>query len=419
MFAWRILIAHLGLIALSYTDPARIAVAQTPAPKTGTIDARGFDFSNRLALKGEWFFLENKLLKPDSPAVKDGRPVSFPSMWNDLRSGGRGTGCATYWLTVIVPPGINDWSFEIPPLNNSYNLWVNGSLISSAGVVGDNGEDSKPQWTYQVAEYSAKADTLQLVLQIANYHHYKGGASRPIYLGTGDTVRAHFNWAMGSSIALSIILVLSGLLLIFYYFRWNSKTIVLYFGLVCLTWSIRAVFSNVYPMAWIFPDIDWEWSVKIEYITLYLTIVWAALFFHELFNDISNSVLTYLVVSINGFFILFTLLTPAIIYTRWISIYLAVAVFVILYGVTMVVRALIFEKEGSWFLMGSIWTGILVFAYDIAAYHISFSYSLALMNLGYILIFALTTVGMLYHIGVFRTKSSQGDSMTMQDLYGR
>jgi hypothetical protein len=136
-----------------------------------------------------------------------------------------------------------------------------------------------------------------------------------------------------------------------------------------------------------------------------------------LFNDISNAVLTYLAVAINGFFITFTLLTPAIIYTRWISIYLAVAVFVILYGVTMIVRALIIEKDGSWFLMGSIWTGIVLFAYDIAAYHISFSYNLALMNIGYILIFALTMVGLLYHIGVLRNRNVRGDYLRMEDMY--
>ena len=402
---------HLGLTLK--------ADAQTPAGKAGIVDARRWDFSKRLPLKTEWMFVENKLLEPNAISATESRPVLFPSLWNDMRSGGRGTGCATYWLSIVVPPGIKEWTFEIPPLNNSYNLWVNGRLIASGGVVSDNADTSIPQWIYQVAEYAAKTDTLNLLLQISNYHHYKGGASRAIHLGTADPVRAHFNWAIGSSIGESIILFVSGLVFLFYYYRRNRKHVVLYFALLCLTWSIRAVFSNVYPLAWLVPDIDWEWSVKIEYISLYLMVAWAALFFHELFSDISHAVLTYLAVVINGFFTIFTLLTPAIIYTRWISIYLAVAVFVILYGVTMIVRALIFEKDGSWFLMASIWIGIVLFAYDIAAYHISFPYNLALMNLGYILIFALTTVGMLYHIGVFKTKSLHGDSMTMQDMYGR
>lgn len=417
MITCRMWIALAGLVTLFCTCQIMTSHAQRlPLYASGVLDAREWDFSNRLPLKGEWVFMENKILGPEALGRRDGGKILFPSLWNDMRAGGRGTGCATYWLTVIVPRDIREWTFEIPPINNSYNLWVNGNLIASAGVVGERAEDSRPQWIYKLSEYSGNADTLKLVLQVANYHHFKGGTSRVIYLGTRDPIEAHFYWAIGSSIAESVILFLSGLFFIFFYRR-HRKKVVLYFAMLCLTWSIRAIFSNVYPLALMFPDINWEWSVKVEYITLYLTVVWAVLFFHMLFNDISNAVLTYLAVAVNGFFIMFTLLTPAIIYTRWISIYLAVAVFVILYGVTMVVRALIIEKDGSWFLMGSIWTGIVLFAYDIAAYHISFSYNLALMNIGYILIFALTMVGLLYHIGVLKTRNARGDYLRMEDMY--
>jgi hypothetical protein len=417
MITWLMWIALTSLVSLVCTcQPLTSHAQRLPFNEGGVVDAREWDFSRRLPLKGEWIFVENKIVGSDVPPPKDGRKILFPSLWNDMRASGRGTGCATYWLTVIVPGDIMEWTFEIPPINNSYNLWVNGRVIASAGVVDERAEETRPQWIYQLSEYSSNNDTLKLVLQVANYHHFKGGASDVIYLGTRDPIKAHFYWAIGSSIGQSIILFLSGLFFIFFYSR-HQKKVVLYFALLCLTWSIRAIFSNVYPLALIFPDINWEWSVKVEYITLYLTVVWAALFFHMLFNDISNAIITYLAVAVNVFFITFTLLTPAIIYTRWISIYLAVAGFVILYGVTMIVRALIIEKDGSWFLMGSIWTGIVLFAYDIAAYHISFSYNLALMNIGYILIFALTMVGLLYHIGVLKNRNVRGDYLRMEDMY--
>jgi hypothetical protein len=417
MITWRLWIALTSLVSsLCMCQNLTLHAQHGSSNRTVVVDAREWDFSKRLPLKGEWTFVENKVLPPDSPTLRNGRPVLFPSLWNDMRAGGRGTGCATYGLTVIVPYGVNEWVFEIPPLNNSYNLWVNGSLIASAGIVGDKSEQTTPQWIYQLGEYSTNADTLKVVLQVANYHHYKGGATRPLYLGKKEPIEAHFNWAMGSSIAESIILFLSGICFLLYY-RSCRKSVIFYFALLCMTWSIRAMFSNVYPLAWMFPDINWEWSVKIEYMTLYLTVVWAALFFHALFDDISNAVFTFLAVGVNVFFITFTLLTPAIIYTRWISIYLAVAALVILYGVAMIVRALIFEKDGSWFLMGSIWIGILLFAYEIAAYHVSFSYNLVLMNIGYLLIFALTTVGLLYHVGIFRTRNLRRDYLTMEDMY--
>lgn len=382
------------------------------------IDAREWDFSRRLPLSGRWIFVENKILAPELISQHAAKIISFPSLWNDVRPGGRGTGCATYALTVLVPGGVDKWSFEIPPLYNSYNLLVNNKLVAFAGVVGEQAEQTKPQWISQVAEYSGLTDTLNIVLQVANYHHYKGGATTPIYLGFPDSIESHFNWSMGSSVAEGIFLFLGGSAFMFFY-NHHKRKVILYFSLLCLTCSVRAFFSNMYPHALIFPAMNWEWVVRVEYITLYLAVIWAALFFNELFSEISNPVFTYLPVAVNIFFIVFTLLTPAIIYTRWITIYLSVAVLVILYGVTMVVRALIIEKVGSGFLMASIWTGTLLFAYDIAAYHISVSYNLVLMNTGYVLIFVLTTIGLLYHLGIFRNKNERHDVLTMEDLYQR
>ena len=69
--------------------------------------------------------------------------------------------------------------------------------------------------------------------------------------------------------------------------------------------------------------------MKIEYITLYLTVIWAALFFRSLFKETGNMLVSYLPIVLNIIFVLFTLITPAIVFSRWISIYLGVAALVI------------------------------------------------------------------------------------------
>ena len=69
---------------------------------------------------------------------------------------------------------------------------------------------------------------------------------------------------------------------------------------------------------------------------------------------------SYLPIVLNIIFVIFTLLTPAIVFSRWISIYLGVAALVILYAVVLIIRALITDREGSWFLMSTIWIGVLL-----------------------------------------------------------
>jgi hypothetical protein len=381
-----------------------------------TLDARQWDFSKRFPLKGNWSFIENNIDSPHTISENDLTVRFFPSLWNDYRSDRKGTGYATYVLNVLLPDSITAYAFEIPQLYSCYKLWVNGNLITSTGIPGVKQETTVPKWFYQKAPFSSTRDTLQIVLQLANFHHHKGGSMNPIYLGTKDVINKHFNWSIGSNVFEAVILLLEGMIFLYIYKR-KGKKVILYFALLCLTWSVRSIFSNLYPLILVFPDFSWQWMVKIEYISLYLMVIWAALFFNAIFKDISNVIFTYLPIIINLFFVVFTLFTPAIIFTRWVSIYLGVAALVILYGVILIVRALLIDRGGSWFLMASIWVGVLLFGYDIAAYQVSFSYNVVFLNIGYVVIFMLTTVALLYHLGILKSNAIENNVLTLNDVY--
>ena len=410
-------IFRTGIISFILLCGAITVFAQPKSPEDlELLDARNWNFSKRLPLKGTWNFSETKLIPPDSLEQRDLHSTFFPSLWNDNRADGKGIGYATYTLKVLVPDSLKMLALEIPQLYSSYKLWVNGNLIASAGTVGVKKETAVAQWIHQTATFNNPLDTLQIVLQIANFHHYKGGAKDPVYLGTPDRIDSHFAWALGSNLVEASILMLEGFFFLFFY-RKRKKSVILYFALLCLTWSLRSVFSNLYPATLLWPDMNWQLLVKIEYITLYLTAVWAALFFNSLFKDISNVIFIYLPIALNLFFIVFTLLTPAVVFSRWISVYLGVAALVILYGATMIVRALIVEREGSWFLMLSLGVGVLVFGYDIAAYQGSLSYNVVWLNMGYVAIFILTTIALLFHLGIFKNKIASKKMLTYSDLF--
>jgi hypothetical protein len=382
-----------------------------------TMDARKWDFSKRLPLSGNWSVVDNKLVSPDSIQNENLTTIFFPTIWNDHRPNGKGTGYATYALQVLIPDSLGPMALEIPSMNTSYNIWVNNELVASAGTVGSEKDKSTPQWVHKTASITSTGDTLNIVLQLANFYHHKGGGGRnAIYLGREAKIKSHFSWALGSNISEAIVLLLEGIVFLFMYRRMN-KPVVLYFSFLCMTWSIRSIFSNLYPVVLVFPGFNWEWQVKIEYITLYLTGIWAALFVNKIFKENSNVLVTYLPIVLNVIFVIFTLLTPAIVFTRWISIYLGVEALVLLNAVVLIIRALITDRAGSWFLMSTIWIGVLLFGYDILAYQGSVPYNIVFLNIGYVLIFILTTIALLFHIGIFKSKSEEKDILTYKDLY--
>ena len=190
-----------------------LADAQAPRlQQVELLDARTWDFSKRLPLRGNWSVIHNKLVAPQEIESETLSSVFFPAIWNDQRPDGRGIGYATYALNVLIPDSLGLLSLEIPSLNTSYNVWVNGALVASAGTVGIEKEKTTPQWVHKTVSLTSPSDTLKIVLQLANFHHHKGGGGRdPIYLGTQDQVKAHFNWAIGSNISGAIVLLLEGI----------------------------------------------------------------------------------------------------------------------------------------------------------------------------------------------------------------
>ena len=253
--------------------------AQTKAD-FGVLDARQWNFErDRLPLTGRWNFFENRLLDPRKRITERGVYTYFPSIWNDNRADGSGQGFATYSLDVLVPDSIKTFSLEIPQLYSSARLWVNGKLVATFGKVGTTRNETTPQWINKIVSFTDPGDTLQIVLQIANFHHHKGGMKSPLYLGKPRQVQSHWSWELGTNMVEMIFVFLEGAAFFIIYLGRRSKKIILFFSLLCLTWALRSMFSNLYPITYFFPGFNWNLLVKIEYLTLFGGMIWSVLFF--------------------------------------------------------------------------------------------------------------------------------------------
>lgn len=385
--------------------------------ESGVLDARALDFAqNKLALRGYWTFYDQELLTP--PVLQHGGVNEyFPQTWNERRKDGSGIGFGTYALRVLVAGGMDSLALEIPQLYNCYSLWINGELVASAGKVGTSKKATMPYWTHQVATFSLREkDTLDIVLQIANFHHHKGGAKDLIYMATPQRTAAHFNLATTTNIIAIIVLLLEGIFFLIIFIV-KRKSAALCFALLCITWSVRALFSNLYLVVGFFPDISWNLLVRVEYMSLYFAMIWSNMLLYFLFKNVGSSlVMAYTLIAINMLFVVFTLFAPPLIFTKWISLYLGVAAITVLYGAVMVVRALFFEHAGAWFLMASILIGVIMFGYDIVAYQLTFSYNFVFLNIGYTVMFVLVMMALLFHLNIL--KSNHADTLlTYDDLF--
>ncbi len=408
----------LSFLTLLFFLKGTSVIAAPPTFQKGFLDSRSSDMKgNRIALSGQWFYFEDQLLAPGDAISADRILVDFPGIWNDLRSDGSGFGYATYMMFVLPPKDIKVLALELPQIYSSYALWIDDKLVATNGSVGTSLTNTIPQWRPQTVSFDNPGDTLQLTLQVANFHHFKGGIKDPIYIASSELLTRHRSTAVASNLIESALLTLIALGFLITYFVMEKKKVILYFALLCLTWAVRVGFSNLYVFISFLPDFNWTAMIRIEYCTLFLTMIWAILFLSRVFPKEQNRILKYILVVSNVFFIAFTLLASPFAFTQWITVYLTFCTLLLLNGVFLVLRAWINQRAGSTYLTVSILLGLLVFGYDVFAYEGFFSYTPIIFSVGYISMFTLMGVVLLVHLGIIKSKSKSISKLSYGDLY--
>jgi hypothetical protein len=369
-----------------------------------------------LPLRGKCLFFENELLDPAQCKKKQGVIHTFPSLFTSNRKE-HGLGYATYYINVLGPADERDLALYIPQIYSCYKVWINGKAVAETGVVGKTKEQSKPQWVTKIVEFENQFDTLSIVLQVANFHHAKAGVKENLYLGTSSNILNKNRISVVANLSETIILFLIGFLFLVVFTFSERKRVAFYFAMLCITWALRSVFSNQYLFSTYFPDTDWTLQLRIEYITLFLTVIWGALTVSNLFKSESHKISTYALVIFNILFTLFCLFTEPRTFTQWLTLYLSVGVMLILYAGVVIIRAWINDRVGSAILAVSIFIGILIFSYDILVFEVFARYNPIIFSLGYITIFASVALALALHINLIRSSTANTTRLTYDDLF--
>ena len=127
-----------------------VKTANPPLSQKGVLDLTNWDFERDgpVNLTGEYEFYWSQLLNPqDFNQNRSSLKADFivvPRSWNDFVYQGKalpGEGYATYRLTILLNQSHAALAVKLLEMGTSYNLFVNGQKLSSAGVVGKT-EDS-------------------------------------------------------------------------------------------------------------------------------------------------------------------------------------------------------------------------------------------------------------------------------------
>lgn len=351
-------------------SPARASI-RFPNPQPGVIDLRNQDLNEKVPLDGKWIFYWKKLLN-HTPQIK-GQAVAFPVKWNDLTIDGKqlpAFGYATYELTIILPTNAQNRPLKIdmPDVYCAYRVYLNGKEVASNGKVATSPENFEAHWQYKSFDIPVDVDTAHLMLQIANYAHSKGGIKDQIYIGKRDVIELDRRREEAIDLLLTGCLFMGGLFFLGLYLMGNRDKAVLLFALFSMVYCYRIMGAGNYELHTIFPDFDWDVAIRLEYLSLFLGIGLFGLYTRYLYPLDVNKLTIYLLWAVCSVFSLGTLIFSPYHFSQFITPFLAVMIFCIIYTLYAYVVAFKHKRPGSNYALMSSVAIMTVFAMSLLYY---------------------------------------------------
>jgi signal transduction histidine kinase len=369
--------------------------ALPPVAQRGFLDLRRMNFDQQtVPLNGNWKWYWHTLRNPGDPEIPF-EYCPFPGIWNSQTWKGQplpSYGYATYALTVVLPPQHPPLALKLPDAYSAYRLLLNGQELTRSGTPGTSRETTTPFWSTQLKAIPEKADTLHLLLQIANFHHSKGGPYKAILLGHADTLTVKANREFALNFLLTGCLFMGGLFFLGLFLFGQHETSILYFSLFCLLYSYRIIGSDQYALHSIFPQIGWSVTLHLEYLSLFLSIAVFTFYTRSLYPaDVHKRFVKGLAWVCLGFAGV-TILFPPLVFTQLIKPFLVLMSIYIGYAFYVYWLAAQRKRPGAEYSLMSTAVLLAVFVIIIFKYfRIAFPENLVLF-IGYIGFFLLQSL---------------------------
>ncbi len=375
-------------ISLSLQTPGR-----TPEAKRGVMDLRKIENKEKfvLQLNGEWEFYWEQMLHPhdfEEPAKY--KPDCFgkvPSYWTDYSPDQvktTGMGYATYKLLVLLPAGFREAiAFDMPVFDSSYDIYVGGKYLGGNGTPGRTSEETKPWYEKNFFRFDPTSDSLTIIINVANFHHRRGGFWLPMKMGTFSDLRKRTaaSWALDwASISL---LVGFSLFFLLFFFLYPRDRMMGFFSLATTGLALRPLFTSNFLILNII-RLPWDWTVRCEYIGLYLILTGLFWFTTYLYPSKLFKTLTWFITGILSVALILTLFLPVRIFSYMTFVIYPSLVLLIVYTLTRNIKGILKKN-----LIDYVYFSTFVILSLATIHDVRVSLGKAWGTTGYVLTFAL------------------------------
>ncbi|MGD9280370.1 MAG: 7TM diverse intracellular signaling domain-containing protein [Desulfobacterales bacterium] len=364
IIAISLITAYLIFFSACLSDsPRRIA----PRAVNGVLDLTDWDFKTDgpVDLNGEWEFYWQQHLMPQNftskTAIRKTGFIEVPGYWKDYELDGKklpGYGYVTYRLKVKLNQQKESLALRTVEISNAYTIYIDGQKVTSQGEPGRNRETTVPQQYPQIVDFEPKTNQIELIFQVSNFHHRRGGIWEVIRLGSEKDMRKAQERRLGFDLFLIGSIFLMALYHLGLFILRKKDRSPLYFSIFCFLLVLRTITTGGRYLILAFPDISYELMVKLEYLSWYMAVPAFAMFMQSLFPKFSERFLRIseiLAIIFSGIVIF----TPARFFSYTLNLYEIITLITFIYGLYVIFISLNQKRiEASVFLLGFAILGI-------------------------------------------------------------
>ncbi len=358
IIALPLITAYLIFFSACLNDSARRI---PPQAVNGVLDLSDWDLKEDgpVDLIGEYeFYWMQHLMPEDFSKTNPSKKTEFikvPGYWNGYKLGGKelpGHGYVTYRLNVVLNKQKEPLALRTVEIANAHTIYVNGQKVGFLGQAGKNRETTVPRQYPQIVDFAHETNNMEIIIQVSNFHHRRGGVWEVIQLGIEKDLRK----AREKRLSFDLLLIGSILLMALYHlglFIVRKKDLSpLYFGIFCFLMALRSLSTGGRYLMLAFPDLSWELMIKFEYLSFYLCVPAFAMFMRSIFQKFSERFLRLLEMLAIAFSAI-VIFTPARFFSHTLNLYEIITLITVIYGLYVIFVSLNQKRiEASVFLLG-------------------------------------------------------------------
>jgi response regulator RpfG family c-di-GMP phosphodiesterase len=290
-----------------------------PDAVNGILDLTDWDLKRDkpVELSGEWEFYWQQFLN-EKDFTNSSRPqktgnISLPGTWNGYSVGGKklsGHGYATFHLRVMINSSFNTMVLNVLTMQTANRVYINGELISSAGIPGTNSEISTPRYKPQSISYSPDKNYLDILIHVSNYDHRLGGIWGNIMIGAEEDLTEIWRYNRDKDFFVIGAIIIMGLYHLGLFFIRKEEREALYFSIYCFVVALRVIVTGQIYLLDLIPNLPWKALVILEYITFFAAIPLFTLFIYSLFKDSILKKVIRTLIPISSLFTFITIISP-------------------------------------------------------------------------------------------------------------